>query len=70
GAASRVADEPVNGVRVVAAPGSGDDKIVELVSAPDPDAVYLVVTADRELRARSEKAGAAVIGPRWLLNCL
>jgi 8-oxo-dGTP diphosphatase len=70
GAASRVADEPVSGVRVVAAKGSGDDAIVELVSRPDPDAVYLVVTADRELRVRSEAAGASVVGPRWLLGCL
>jgi rRNA-processing protein FCF1 len=57
-------------VRVVAAPGSGDDQIVDLVSRPDPDAVYVVVTADRELRARSRAAGASVVGPRWLLGCL
>ena len=30
----------------------------------------LVVTADRQLRRRSEAAGAAVTGPRWLLNQL
>ena len=30
----------------------------------------LVVTADRELRARCEAAGAAVTGPRWLLGLL
>ncbi|MFB4316973.1 NUDIX domain-containing protein [Actinomadura sp. 21ATH] len=70
GEARRVADEPANGVRVVAAPHSGDDRIVELVSEPDPDAVRLVVTADRGLRARCEAAGAHVTGPRWLLGCL
>ncbi|NED73660.1 NTP pyrophosphohydrolase, partial [Streptomyces sp. SID9944] len=43
--------EPVPGVRVEAAPGSGDDLIVELVGrAGDRDVV--VVTADRELRRR------------------
>ncbi|WP_433327062.1 NUDIX domain-containing protein [Spirillospora sp. CA-294931] len=62
--------EPIEGVRVVAAPGSGDDQIVELVSHPDPDAAYLVVTADRELRARCTAAGASVTGPRWLLDLL
>ncbi|MFI0357020.1 NUDIX domain-containing protein [Actinomadura sp. 9N407] len=79
--ADGAADEPaagagaVNGavrdVRVVAAPDSGDDKIVELVSeGHDPGVVHLVVTADRELRARCEAAGAHVVGPRWLLGCL
>ncbi|RFS81024.1 NUDIX domain-containing protein [Actinomadura spongiicola] len=70
GAARRVADEPVEGVRVVAAPGSGDDQIVDLVRDAGPDTVPLVVTADRELRARCEAAGAAVTGPRWLLDCI
>jgi hypothetical protein len=31
-----------------------------------PDVSYVVVTADRELRARCEAAGATVHGPRWL----
>jgi 8-oxo-dGTP pyrophosphatase MutT (NUDIX family) len=70
GEARSIAGEPSNGVRVVAAPGSGDDQIVDLVSRDDPDAAYLVVTADRELRARCEAAGASVVGPRWLLDCL
>src|SRR4029077_8925808 len=30
----------------------------------------IVVTADRELRRRSQAAGAAVTGPRWLLDLL
>ncbi|MER8101916.1 NTP pyrophosphohydrolase [Kitasatospora sp. NPDC094016] len=54
-------------VRVVAAAGSGDDRIVELVRAAraeQPDRDCLVVTADRELRARVGALGAAVTGPR------
>ncbi|SNT32476.1 ADP-ribose pyrophosphatase YjhB, NUDIX family [Actinomadura meyerae] len=70
GAARSVADEPAEGVTVVAAPGSGDDRIVELVEEARPGTVHLVVTADRELRGRCEAAGAAVTGPRWLLERL
>ncbi|WP_026401082.1 NUDIX domain-containing protein [Actinomadura rifamycini] len=70
GQARGVADEPVDGVRVTAAPGSGDDHIVDLVADPAPGTVHLVVTADRELRARCAAAGAAVTGPRWLLDRL
>jgi hypothetical protein len=70
GAARRVADEPSDGVKVVAAPGSGDDRIVDLVRDGGPGSVHLVVTADRELRARCEAAGAATVGPRWLLERL
>jgi hypothetical protein len=54
-------------IRVVDAPRIGDDTIVALVSEPDLDARFLVVTADRTLRARCEAAGAQVFGPRWLL---
>jgi hypothetical protein len=54
-----------DGVRVVRAPGSGDDALVdvavELVGRP-----VLVVTADRGLRNRLP-AGTAVAGPGWLL---
>ncbi|WP_067454839.1 NUDIX domain-containing protein [Actinomadura macra] len=70
GAARKVADEQGDGVSVVAAPGSGDDHIVGLLTDPRPDTVHLVVTADRGLRARCEGAGAAVTGPRWLLDRL
>ncbi|MFD0904172.1 NUDIX domain-containing protein [Actinomadura sediminis] len=70
GQARGVADEPVDGVRVTAAPGSGDDHIVDLVADPAPGTVHLVVTADRELRARCAAAGAGVTGPRWLLDRL
>ncbi|MDQ1035588.1 hypothetical protein QFZ75_002004 [Streptomyces sp. V3I8] len=53
----------VPGVRVDAAPGSGDDRIVELV-AEHPRRARLVVTADRELRRRVTELGAEVTGPR------
>ncbi|MDX2811299.1 NTP pyrophosphohydrolase [Streptomyces sp. NPDC006207] len=62
GAARGVA--PVPGVRVEAAPGSGDDLIAELVAARPPELPCLVVTADRELRRRVTARGAAVAGPR------
>ncbi|MEU9312788.1 NTP pyrophosphohydrolase [Streptomyces sp. NPDC048256] len=55
--------EPVPGVRVEAAPGSGDDRIVELV-AGSVGRSRLVVTADRELRRRVTELGAEVTGPR------
>jgi 8-oxo-dGTP pyrophosphatase MutT (NUDIX family) len=57
-----------SGVRVVPAQGSGDDAIVGLLD--EPGAAYLVVTADRELRARCADKGAVVTGPRWLLDRL
>ncbi|MFF1549020.1 NTP pyrophosphohydrolase [Streptomyces sp. NPDC058291] len=61
GAARGVA--PVPGVRVEAASGSGDDRVVELVAAAAPRP-SLVVTADRELRRRVTELGADVTGPR------
>ncbi|MGW6216793.1 MULTISPECIES: NYN domain-containing protein [unclassified Streptomyces] len=61
GAARGVGSVP--GVRVDEAPGSGDDRIVELV-AGSPDRPRLVVTADRELRRRVTERGAEVTGPR------
>ena len=56
------------GVRIVNAPGSGDDTIAGL--AAETAGQRLVVTADRELRGRCEAAGADVTGPRWLLGQL
>lgn len=57
----------VPGVRVVPAPGSGDDAITELVR-DECDVQHgrrcVVVTADRELRSRVTELGAHVIGPR------
>ncbi|NQW88774.1 NUDIX hydrolase [Curtobacterium sp. VKM Ac-2861] len=53
---------------VVAAPGSGDDAIVDAARAAVDagDGPVVVVTADRELRARVEALGAVVHGPSWL----
>ncbi|MEU6800855.1 NTP pyrophosphohydrolase [Streptomyces neyagawaensis] len=56
--------ESVPGVRVESAPGSGDDRIVQLVAEEGRDRPTLVVTADRELRRRVEELGAEVAGPR------
>lgn len=64
GAARDVPATP--GVRVVAAPRSGDDAIVELVEAECGGRTCVVVTADRDLRARVSALGAQVRGPRWL----
>ena len=55
-------------VRVVQAPGSGDDAIVAVVRELAGDC--LVVTADRGLRARCLAAGAKIGGPGWLLGLL
>jgi hypothetical protein len=55
--------ESVPGVRVEAAPGSGDDHMVQLVARAGERPI-LVVTADRELRHRVGELGAAVAGPR------
>ncbi|MBD0741725.1 NTP pyrophosphohydrolase [Streptomyces sp. CBMA152] len=56
--------ESVPGVRVESAPGSGDDRIVELVAERQAERPCLVVTADRELRRRVEAHGARCAGPR------
>ncbi|MEU9164728.1 NTP pyrophosphohydrolase [Streptomyces sp. NPDC048424] len=55
--------ESVPGVRVDAAPGSGDDRIVELAAA-HAGRGCVVVTADRELRERVRAYGAECVGPR------
>jgi hypothetical protein len=72
GAARGAADDETAGlgprVRLVLAPGSGDDAIAR--EAADLPGRRLVVTADRELRRRCEQAGAVVAGPRWLLGLL
>lgn len=52
-----------DGVRVVAAPGSGDDTIVQVVAGREPGGLCAVVTADRPLRARVEALGAVALGP-------
>lgn len=53
----------VDDVRVVAAAGSGDDAIVDLVRDAGQQRRCLVITADRELCARVTALGAAVAGP-------
>jgi hypothetical protein len=55
-------------VRVVEARGSGDDAIVAVVH--ELPGRRVVVTADRELRARCTAAGAEILGPGWLLGLL
>jgi 8-oxo-dGTP diphosphatase len=55
-------------VRVVATEGSGDDAIAAL--AAQTAGRRIVVTADRELRARCAAAGASVVGPSWLFSQL
>ncbi|MFE7096742.1 NTP pyrophosphohydrolase [Streptomyces erythrochromogenes] len=63
GAARGVGSVP--GVRVEAAPGSGDDLIVELAAARvRAGCSVVVVTADRELRERIRAHGARCVGPR------
>jgi 8-oxo-dGTP pyrophosphatase MutT (NUDIX family) len=56
--------EDAGAVRVVAAPGEGDDTIADL--AGRLPGRRFVVTADRELRRRCLAVGAEVTGPRWL----
>ncbi len=53
-------------VQVVAAAGSGDDAVVDVVRGAGPDTECVVVTADRGLRARVTDLGARVRGPRDL----
>lgn len=54
----------VDGVRVVSAPGSGDDTVVDVVRAERAGRRCFVVTADRELRERVSELGAEALGPR------
>ncbi|MFC5724356.1 NTP pyrophosphohydrolase [Streptomyces gamaensis] len=56
--------ESAAGVRVVAADGSGDDRIVEFVAEREAGRRCVVVTADRGLRERVRALGAEVVGPR------
>jgi hypothetical protein len=51
-------------VAVVAAAGSGDDAVVDLVRRSVLQRRCVVVTADRGLRERVRAAGAQVLGPR------
>jgi hypothetical protein len=66
----RARDVPApDGIRVVRAPGSGDDALVQCASALVAEGPLLVVTADRGLRDRLPP-GTEVTGPGWLLDRL
>ena len=74
GAARQGADPGAfKGLRVVHAPASGDDAIVDVVAAAtassEPRRVT-VVTADRGLRERVHALGAQTMGPRALWDRL
>jgi hypothetical protein len=56
------------GVRVERAPGSGDDRIVDLVRDVSATRRTVVVTADRALRARVRALGGEVRGPSSVLR--
>ncbi|MFK7931677.1 MAG: NTP pyrophosphohydrolase [Myxococcota bacterium] len=56
--------QPVYGITIVEADGSGDDAIVEVVAERAAESVCFVATADRELSDRVRAHGAVVIGPR------
>jgi hypothetical protein len=60
------------GVRVVAAPGIGDDTIADLAAraVTAKRGPVKVVTADRDLIARSRRAGAGVLAPRPVLSLI
>jgi 8-oxo-dGTP diphosphatase len=68
GAARAVPDIP--GIQVVAAAGSGDDAIVDVVRRAKPWVRVRVVTADRGLKERVRELGAETTGPSWLLSQL
>jgi hypothetical protein len=70
GAARAAAHDAPDAVRVVSAPASGDDTIVEVGRAAAADGPTVVVTADRELRERVSAVGANTTGPRWLTGLL
>jgi hypothetical protein len=66
---AREVSAPV-GVRVVRAPGSGDDALAASArELAGKGRALLVVTADRGLRDRLP-SGTPVTGPRWLLDRL
>lgn len=58
-------------VRVMAAPGLGDDTVVEQTATETTTSrQVIVVTADRDLAERVRVLGAAVVRPRRLLSLL
>lgn len=55
-------------VRVVHAPGAGDETLVAVAAAAGGPVT--LVSADRELGRRCRAVGADVVGPAWLLGRL
>lgn len=68
---AKAMDAAADGVRIVRAPASGDDAIVdEARRLVDGGRRVIVVTSDRELVDRSHGVGADTRGTRWLLDLL
>ena len=63
-----VEEGDTDGVQVLHAVGHGDDTLVAVAAQSGTPVV--LVSADRELRARVQRNGAEVVGPNWLLNRL
>lgn len=63
-------EDEAGGLRVVHAPGEGDETLVQLAAAGAGEEPVTVVSADRALAARLRGVGAEVVGPRWLLDRL
>jgi hypothetical protein len=61
------AEDDVDGVAVVHAPGEGDDTIAALAAS---HTAVVVVTADRGLAERVRASAGTVVGPTWLLDRL
>jgi len=57
-----------DGVTVVHAPRSGDDKLLDLVTGSDGPVT--LVSADRALCEKAEDLGAVIVRPGWLLGRL
>ncbi len=53
---------------MVAAPGSGDDTLVEVATEAAKRATTVVITADRGLRSRLDQVGIRAVGPSWLIG--
>ena len=67
GEARRGVEEGVtDGIEVVHAAGSGDDRIVEIVRNAIARRPVVVVTRDRALRERVHELGAETVGPSAL----
>jgi hypothetical protein len=57
-----------DGVTVLHAPRSGDDKLVAVIA--EATGPVTLVSADRALRERAAQSGAAVAGPGWFIDVL